>query len=109
MRNLAANRRSYRRVRAAQPLDTVSAASKDDTTREAERQELRRGLEAALAELSPKQREVVLMHDLHGWKHREIADSLGMSEGMSRQHLFKARQKLRERLGARFLEEHGDD
>ncbi len=109
VRNLAANYRSYRRVRSAQPLDQVSAASESDTAREAERSELRQELEAAIAELSPAQREVVLLHDLEGWKHREIADSLGLSEGMSRQHLFNARRKLRERLGVKFLEEHTDD
>ncbi len=109
VRNLAANYRSYRRVRSAQPLDQVSAASESDTAREAERSELRQELEAAIAELGPAQREVMLLHDLEGWKHREIADSLGLSEGMSRQHLFNARRKLRERLGAKFLEEHTDD
>ncbi len=109
VRNLAANFRSYRRVRAAQPLETVSAASGENAAREAERGELRKELESAIAELSSTQREVVLLHDLHGWKHREIADSLGMSEGMSRQHLFNARHRLRERLGARFIEEHMDD
>ncbi len=96
-------------MRAAEPLENVRAAGEADTEREAERSELRRGLEAAIAGLSPPQREVVLLHDLEGWKHREIADSLGLSEGMSRQHLFNARRKLRERLGVKFLEEHTDD
>ncbi len=109
VRNLAANYRSYRRLRATQPLETVTAAAEADTAREAERRELRKELSTAIGELSPAQREVVLLHDLHGWKHREIADSLGMSEGMSRQHLFNARHKLRERLGAGFLKEHTDD
>ncbi len=109
VRNLAANYRSYRRVRATQPLEAVNAVSEANTAREAERSELRKDLLTAIGELSPTQREVILLHDLHGWKHREIADSLGISEGMSRQHLFNARHKLRERLGAGFLEEHTDD
>jgi RNA polymerase sigma-70 factor (ECF subfamily) len=41
----------------------------------------------------------VLLHDLEGYKHREIAEALGLSEVASRQHLFTARGKLRELLG----------
>jgi RNA polymerase sigma-70 factor (ECF subfamily) len=53
---------------------------------------------AALAALTPVQREVVLLHDLEGWTHAEIADAVGTSELMSRQHLFAARRELRRRL-----------
>jgi RNA polymerase sigma factor (sigma-70 family) len=61
---------------------------------------------AALARLTPTQREVVLLKDLEGWDHRAIASALGVSEGMSRQHLFVARGALREVLGAKTLEDH---
>jgi RNA polymerase sigma-70 factor (ECF subfamily) len=60
---------------------------------------VRQRLQAGLDTLSPKQREVVLLHDLEGWTHREIADALDISEVMSRQHLFTARRALRARLG----------
>ncbi len=109
VRNRAANYRSHRRVRSALPLDEVRAASEDDAGRQVERDELRQELESALAQLSLAQREVVLLHDLQGWKHREIAEALRISEVMSRQHLFNARRKLRERLGVEFLKEHTDD
>ncbi|TNF32163.1 MAG: RNA polymerase sigma factor [Deltaproteobacteria bacterium] len=59
---------------------------------------LRERLLAALETLPPAQREVVLLHDLEGWTHAEIANSLGTSEGMSRQHLFHARRALRRRI-----------
>lgn len=59
---------------------------------------LRERLLAALATLSPNQREVVLLHDLEGWSHAEIAHAIGTSEGMSRQHLFQARRALRARV-----------
>jgi RNA polymerase sigma-70 factor (ECF subfamily) len=49
----------------------------------------------AMAVLSSTEREVVLLHDLEGWTHVEIAESLAMSVVMSRQHLFQARRKLR--------------
>ncbi len=74
-----------------------------------ERDELRHELESALAQLSQAQREVVLLHDLQGWKHPEIAEALSISEVMSRQHLYNARRRLRERLGVEFLKEHTDD
>jgi RNA polymerase sigma-70 factor (ECF subfamily) len=53
----------------------------------------------ALEQLSPVQRDVVLLHDLEGWRHAEIADRLELSEGMSRRHLSDARKRLRALLG----------
>jgi RNA polymerase sigma-70 factor (ECF subfamily) len=64
-----------------------------------ERGTLRRQLAAALAAVTPVQREVVLLHDLEGWTHAEIAAALDISEVSSRQHLFNARRVLRSRLG----------
>ena len=61
---------------------------------------VRQRLLAALETLTPPQREVVLLHDLESWTHGEIAGALDMSEVMSRQHLFVARKKMREELGA---------
>lgn len=49
----------------------------------------------ALATLNDVQREVVLLHDLEGLTHGEIAASVGCSEIMSRQHLFAARRAMR--------------
>ena len=60
---------------------------------------LRRKLVGALGDLSEKEREVVLLHDLEGWTHAEIADVLETTEGTSRQYLFQARRKLRATLG----------
>jgi RNA polymerase sigma-70 factor (ECF subfamily) len=109
VRNRAHNFRDYRKVRAAQPLEHAAASAPDNPGRDAERAELREELQSALDELSPIQREVVLLHDLEGWKHREIAEALEISEGMSRQHLMGARRNLRELLGAKTLEEYRDD
>jgi len=70
---------------------------------------MERRLVQALDELSGTQREVVLLHDLEEWTHAEIADALGISEGMSRQHLFQARRVLRARLGERARAEAADE
>lgn len=106
VRNRAHNFRDYQRLRSGPSLDVVTAAAPGSTHHDAERAELRQRLESALGELTPLQREVVLLHDLGGWKHREIAESLDLSEGMSRQHLFAARKRLRAHLGATALEEY---
>lgn len=102
VRNRALNFRRYRRIRQAAPLEVANAATASDGARPAERAELRERLESALSALNEVQRQVVLLHDMEGWKHREIGEHLGFSEAMSRQHLFIARRKLRERLGALF-------
>jgi RNA polymerase sigma-70 factor (ECF subfamily) len=111
VRNRARNLRGYLKVRSTIPLDAEIAGADDENDGPAapvERAELRRELEAALGTLTEVQREVVLLHDMEGWKHREIAEALGLSEGMSRQHLMAARRALRQRLGLEFLEEHSD-
>jgi RNA polymerase sigma-70 factor (ECF subfamily) len=59
---------------------------------------LRAQLLQALGLLGSVEREVVLLHDLEGWTHPEIAAALGISEVMSRQHLFVARRAMREHL-----------
>jgi RNA polymerase sigma-70 factor (ECF subfamily) len=105
VRNRAFNHLEKMRVRAAEPLQEDSAAAGTTPHDTLERRELGRQLEDALKRLPPKQREVVLLHDLDGWSHREIAGMIGTSEVMSRQHLFNARQVLRELLSGLKIEE----
>ena len=108
-RNHARNMLARHAVRRASQLDHASATSGEDSARDAERSELRAQLEAALSALSPTQREVVLLHDLDDWTHDSIAAQLGTSAGMSRQHLFHARRRLRELLGAGLSKEYFND
>ena len=56
-------------------------------------------LERAVATLPPRARAVLVLHDVEGWKHEEIARELGMATGSSKAHLHRARQLLRRRLG----------
>jgi RNA polymerase sigma-70 factor (ECF subfamily) len=106
VRNRAHNMREHERVRAGDPLETVATAGPDRTDRAVEQHELAAALTKALATLPDAQREVVLLHDLEGWKHREIAKSLGISEVMARQHLFQARRALRTALGGPEMKEY---
>jgi RNA polymerase sigma factor (sigma-70 family) len=115
VRNMAHNRREFLGVRRAEPIEVGAAvASPERTDAATHRQELRQRLADALRTISPIQREVVILHDLEGWKHDEIAvilhdlegwkhdeiaERLGLSSMMSRRHLSDARKRLREVLG----------
>jgi RNA polymerase sigma-70 factor (ECF subfamily) len=56
-------------------------------------------LERALADLSLGYREAILLHDVYGHTHAEIAELLEMDEGTSKSQLSRARRVLRARLG----------
>ncbi len=60
---------------------------------------LGRDLERAVASLPPRARAVLVLHDVEGWKHEEIAAELGMAVGSSKAQLHRARHLLRERIG----------
>jgi len=55
-------------------------------------------LENALSRLSAGYREILLLHDLEGYKHHEIAELLGIKEGTSKSQLFNARRLMRKFL-----------
>ena len=60
---------------------------------------LGRDLERAVATLPRRARAVLVLHDVEGWKHEEIAAELGMAVGSSKAQLHRARHLRRERIG----------
>jgi RNA polymerase sigma-70 factor (ECF subfamily) len=64
----------------------------------AQRNETRRLLDEALAQLDEKQRLVFLLRDVEGFSVKETADTLGLSEANVKVRLLRARLQLRERL-----------
>ncbi len=66
--------------------------------------DLRDRLQDAVDGLPDMYRTVFLMHDLEGYKHKDIAASLGVAVGTSKARLFRARAKLREALGEEMQE-----
>ncbi len=62
--------------------------------------ELRGRLRQALDRLPDSQREVVVMKDVYGWTHAEIAEAMGVSVTAAKVRLHRARARL-----ARDLEE----
>ena len=59
---------------------------------------LARRLEEAVESLPDGMRTVLVMHDVEGWTHEQIADALGVTAGTSKSQLHKARAKLRPML-----------
>ena len=56
-------------------------------------------MQRAIDSLPDGYREVLLLHDVHGHTHEEIAGILGISPGTSRSQLSRARSTMRRRLG----------
>jgi RNA polymerase sigma-70 factor (ECF subfamily) len=56
-------------------------------------------LDRAVAGLPPRARVVLVLFDIEGWTHQEIADALEMAVGSSKAQLHRARRLLRARLG----------
>lgn len=114
VRNRSHNYRTYLARRRGPDLEHLPVRSAGGTVERKERgpsadlarDELRRDLEGALGTLSSIQREVLLLHDLDGRPHRDVADALGLSVGMSRYHLMQARRRLRATLGAEYAEDY---
>ena len=88
----------YRRAR-SRPTDTVELVDEVATTPGRTGDVfLAHRLRRALRELPRGMRRVLVLHDVHGHTHREIADRLGITVGASKSQLFRARAKMREQL-----------
>jgi RNA polymerase sigma-70 factor (ECF subfamily) len=86
-----------RKVRDADELpETVASPFRDP----AEKSELRQRLTEALNTLPERQRAVIVLHDVEGYKHAEIGKMLDIPEGTARSDLHYARSQLRLLLGA---------
>jgi len=59
---------------------------------------LRRDLEAAIAGLPERARTVLVLYDIEGYRHAEIARITGMAEGSSKAQLHRARKLVRKVL-----------
>jgi len=93
--NAATDRRRRRTVRRVEPLDAglVAGGTRPDST--GERRALAQRLREALAELPERRRIAVVLFDVEGYSHAEIAQVLGIPEGTVRSEVFHARRRLR--------------
>ena len=76
----------------------VELSARESPVRDASLTELQEKLNKALLTLSEKHRTVVVLHDIQGLPHDEIARMTGCSEGTVRSRLFYARQQLQGEL-----------
>lgn len=103
------------RFRKKTPLESLSEKSVEpDGDRSEPREKLggpdvqlagsidRVNLERAIERLSPHHKLVVELHDIQGYKHKEIAKIMDWSIGNSKAQLHRARRRLRELLQESF-------
>lgn len=76
----------------------VELSARESPVRDISLSELQEKLNKALLTLSEKHRTVVVLHDIQGMPHDEIAQMTGCSEGTVRSRLFYARQQLQSEL-----------
>lgn len=67
------------------------------------RHEERIDLERMIGRLPDEQRMVLILHDVEGMKHREIADHLNIPEGTSKTLLSSARTRLRAAMSRKVM------
>lgn len=90
---LGAMRAHRRRTARLQPTDDLERYDRAAPT-EASNLDLER----AIAALPPQARAVLVLHEIEGYRHDEIADLLGIAAGTSKAHLHRARRLLRDAL-----------
>ena len=85
--------------RRAQPLDDAPQGTGETTDEQAAVREQRRKVQAALAQLSPDQREALELAYYGGLSQSELAERLGVPVGTVKSRMFAALAKLRDLLG----------
>jgi len=98
--NAAADRRRRLKVRRTEELSPQVASRTADPAEVTDRRGLREAFTTALARLPERQRIAVVLFDVEGYSHGEIAAVLGIPEGTVRSDVFHARRALREPLAA---------
>jgi len=62
-----------------------------------------------MSRLASGYREILLLHDVHGLTHDEIAGLLGIEVGTSKSQLSRARAALRKLLGPTYTAPNDED
>ncbi len=100
--NVAWTLRKRRKRLQGSPLDEAGGLPDPNEQRDPERMgenlELRAKLREALGELPRSQRAVVVLKDVEGWSHAEVAAALGISVTAAKVRLHRARRRLQELL-----------
>lgn len=97
--NAALDARRRSRVRQADPIAETLESGGLGPDRMAEAALLRSRIDAGLATLPERQRVALVLFDVEGWGHADIAATLGVPEGTVRSYVFHARRAMRRALG----------
>jgi RNA polymerase sigma-70 factor (ECF subfamily) len=85
-------RRREQRITLAEDLERHDASTRPDDF------ETRYDLERAIRTLPPGARQVLVLHDIEGYPHQDIAELMGVAVGTVKAQLHRARRLLREKL-----------
>jgi len=85
-------------LREIEPAARTAPKSEPLPHRQMERGEIRARIDAAIAQLTPEHRAVILMKETEDMQYHEIADALGCSIGTVMSRLFYARKRLQNLL-----------
>jgi RNA polymerase sigma-70 factor (ECF subfamily) len=100
--NAAWTQKTQAKRHQAQDLDSVAEQPETDLRVSpeiaGERAELRSVLRSALNSLPDQQRAVVVLKDVYGWSHKDIAESLSISVTAAKVRLHRAHLRLRDLL-----------
>ena len=93
----ALNRRQRHRQSSLEVVENLAAqpSSLDDPELALESANLRGRLRRALLQLPKRSRVVVVLRDVYGWSHAQIAEALDISVSASKVRLHRARKRLR--------------
>ena len=98
----AGKMRRKRKRSAALPLDessdSVGWSERGQTSRNADREDCRLDLHAALPKLAREFREVIVLREVQGMSYAEIAAALGIPQGTVESRIHRARLELRVHL-----------
>ncbi|MEE9297511.1 MAG: sigma-70 family RNA polymerase sigma factor [Acidimicrobiia bacterium] len=95
MRKRAARHETQRLDDAAYDLAVDQATGPEKA---GEMLEVRARLKAAIEQLSPGQRAVLVLRDVYGWSHTEVARELGITHTTAKVRLHRARKRVRSLL-----------
>lgn len=91
-------RKEERMLRALARVGLDPASGDDDASERLDAQAARTALVAALEDLRPVEREVLLLHAWAELSDSEVADALSLPLGTVKSHLSRSREQLRNRL-----------
>ena len=102
-------RQRHRHEELALDDEVVDTRPEHDPALQGDLAELRANLDAAIRDLPPRLRAVVVLRDIYDLPHEAIAEELGISVTAAKVRLHRARRRLREKVLPLPGEERGRD